>query len=89
MYVADPCGNDVAIYKDADYIWTYAGHVSGTFHAPLFLTINGRYLAVPNATGISHGAGLVSVVDLTGHSSTTTIANGLTYPVGAAVTAGP
>ncbi len=86
LYASDPCNNDVAIYSDASETWTYAGKVPGTFDAPLFLTIDGQYLAVPSSgsTRTPH-PGYVSVIDLTENTSPVTITNGLEHPVGAAV----
>jgi hypothetical protein len=51
LYVTGPCQNDVAIYSDVDYSWTYSGNVAGTFSAPLFLTVNNDMLAIPSSRG--------------------------------------
>jgi hypothetical protein len=83
LYAADPCGNDIAIYNDVEYSWTYSGKVAGTFDDPLYLTINDQLLAVPSA-GTPSGSGYATVVDLTGRTPTITISKGLTHPVGAA-----
>lgn len=85
LYVSDPCQNDVAIYSDIDYTWTYVGKVSGTFSSPLFVTINKDMLAVPNARGLSRNSpGYVTVTDLSSNLATVTITKGLERPVGAA-----
>jgi hypothetical protein len=86
LYASDPCNNDVAIYSDASETWTYTGKVQGTFDAPLFLTIDGQYLAVPSSGNTQMPQqGYVTVIDLSGSTSTTTITNGLQHPIGAAV----
>jgi hypothetical protein len=86
LYASDPCNNDVAIYSDASETWTYTGKVQGTFNAPLFLTIDGQYLAVPSeGNAQSLEPGYVTVIDLSGSTSTVTITNGVKHPIGAAV----
>ena len=85
LYAADPCGNDVAIYSDASETWTYQGKVSGTFATPLFLTINQQLLAIPSAAVHTGASGYVTIIDLTKHTSTVTITNGLDQPIGATV----
>ncbi|HET6276806.1 MAG TPA: hypothetical protein VFE16_12820 [Candidatus Cybelea sp.] len=86
LYASDPCNNDVAIYSDESYAWTYTGKVQATFNAPLFLTVNGRYLAVPSeGNSQSLDPGYVTVVDLSAKTATVTITNGLDHPIGAAV----
>lgn len=86
LYASDPCNNDVAIYSDATETWTYTGKVQGTFNAPLFLTIDGQYLAVPSSGNTQMPQpGYVTVIDLSGNTSTITITNGLQHPIGAAV----
>ncbi len=86
LYAADPCSNDVAIYSDSNNTWTYGGRVPGTFKTPLFLTIDGQYLAVPSSgSPQTLEPGYVTVIDLSGNSSTLTVTNGLQHPIGAAV----
>ncbi len=85
LYAADPCGNDIAIYSDATGGWTYQGKVSGTFATPLFITIDQQLLAIPSAAVHTGAPGYVTVIDLTGHTSTVTITNGLNQPIGATV----
>ncbi|MFY9665560.1 MAG: hypothetical protein WAL67_01230 [Candidatus Cybelea sp.] len=84
LYVADVCLKDVSIYSDVDYTWTYTGDVPGTFSVPLFLTINADILAIPSYGANTRNAGYVSVIDLSGKTSSITITNGLQHPVGAA-----
>lgn len=85
LYASDPCSNDIAIYSDATETWTYTGKVHGTFSAPLFLTIDGEFLAVPSeGSSLSLNPGYVTVIDLSANTSLT-ITNGLDHPVGAAV----
>ncbi len=89
LYVSDPCANDVAIYSAVDNSWVYSGKVTGAFEAPLFLTINNQFLAIPSGAGTLAGsASKVTVIDLTKHLPAATITNGLYYPVGAAVASG-
>jgi hypothetical protein len=86
LYASDPCNNDVSIYSDESYAWTYTGKVQATFNAPLFLTVNGHYLAVPSeGNSQSLGPGYVTVIDLSANTATVTITNGLDHPLGAAV----
>ena len=86
LYVADTCSNDVAIYGYANYIWSYSGEVSGTFNSPLFLTIDGDILAIPNYHGKTAGdPGYVSVIHLNRNAPDVTITKSLQHPVGAAV----
>lgn len=86
LYASDTCANDVVIYSEVNYTWTYSGKVSGTFNTPLFLTINNQFLAIPSAASIgSRSSGYVTVIDLTKNLPTVTITNGLQYPIGAAV----
>jgi sugar lactone lactonase YvrE len=86
LYVADICSNDVAIYSYDQYAWTYSGKVPGTFSAPVFISINNGYLAIPSANGTAGGStGYVTVIDQKGSSSTVIITNGLEHPIGAAV----
>lgn len=86
LYVADICANDVAIYSEVGYTWTYSGMVSGTFETPLLLTINGDLLAIPSyGSKDTNGAGDVSVIDLNARMRNVTITKGLDHPVGAAV----
>ncbi len=89
LYASDQCANDVAIYSRINYIWTYLGKVPGIFNAPLFLTINHHFLAIPSgASMLSGNRGSVTVIDLTRHAATTNITKGLQYPIGAAVAFG-
>ncbi len=89
LYVSDVTTNEVAIYHLADYTWMYSGRISGTFNAPLFLTINNQFLAIPSAASSgSHTPGYVTVIDQTGHLSQVTISSNLQHPIGAAVVAG-
>jgi hypothetical protein len=86
LYVADTCSNDVAIYSDVDYIWSYSGNVSGTFGLPLFLTIDNDVLAIPSYHGKTAGApGCVNIVHLNHQTLDMTITKGLQHPLGAAV----
>lgn len=85
LYAADICNNKVQVYSQASYVWTYSGSVAGTFSGPLFLTISKQLLAVPSS-GNRSTAGYVSIIDLTGRTSTITITKGLDHPAGAAVT---
>lgn len=85
LYAADPCANDVAIYSRISYVWTYSRSVPGTFSAPLFLTVANQFLAVPSSGSTASGPGYVTIIDLTGHAPTVTIAKSLQHPVGAAV----
>jgi hypothetical protein len=86
MYASDFCNGDIAIYNDATLNWLYSGKVPGDFDAPLFLTIDDRFLAVPSsATARFRGLGHVTVIDLTGHAATVTISSALQHPIGAAV----
>ena len=86
LYIADTCWNDVEIYSDVRYIWSYSGNVSGTFNSPLFLTIDGDVLAIPSYHGKTAGApGYVNVVHLNHKTPDMTITKGLQHPVGAAV----
>ncbi|HVN68791.1 MAG TPA: hypothetical protein VMU38_03930 [Candidatus Binatia bacterium] len=88
MYASDPCNNDVAIYANVGGTWTYTGNVTGSFNAPLFLTIGGQFLAVPSCGNVQTGtSGFVTVIDLTGSQQPVTITNGLTHPIGAAAAA--
>jgi hypothetical protein len=84
VYVADICKNDVSIYSDTGYTWTYSGDVPGTFSVPLFLTINADILAIPSYGPNAGSAGYVSVVDLSGKTANATITQGLQHPMGAA-----
>lgn len=86
LYAADPCSNDVAIYSDVDYTWTYQGKVPGTFNKPFFLSVENQTLAVPSDAGASTGSpGYVTLIDLSGKKSALTVTDGLTTPMGAAV----
>lgn len=86
LYAADPCNNDVAIYSDVDYTWTYQGKVPGTFNKPFFLGVENETLVVPSDTGASTGSpGYVTLIDLSGKRSPVTVTDGLTTPMGAAV----
>lgn len=86
LYVSDICTNDVTIYTSVNYTWTYTGKVSGSFNAPLFLTVNGGVMAVPSAGGgPNRSLGYVTLIDLTQHSATVTITNALQHPIGAAI----
>lgn len=85
LYAADPCANGVTIYSDTAGSWVYHGKVSGTFATPLFITINQQLLAIPSAAVHTGAPGYVTVIDLTGHTSTVTITNGLDQPIGATV----
>jgi hypothetical protein len=89
LYASDPCKNDIAIYSNVAYEWSYSGAVSGTFNVPLFLTIDNQLLAIPSAGSLSGSpvgtSGYVTVIDLTGLASTVTITSGLQHPIGAAV----
>lgn len=87
MYAADPCANHVAVYSNANGAWTYSHNVTGTFAAPVLLTINNQTLAVPSS-GTGSQSGHVTIVDLTGKTATITLTKGLTHPVGAAVGSG-
>ncbi|HTA54845.1 MAG TPA: hypothetical protein VK755_08910 [Candidatus Acidoferrales bacterium] len=90
LYVADVCNNDVAIYSDVDYTWTYSGNVPGRFHAPLYLNINNSFLAIPSSNGATAvSQGYVTIVNLARHASSVTISNGLEHPIAAAVGASP
>jgi hypothetical protein len=84
LYVADICADDVAVYTNVANVWTYAGTVAGTFNAPMYLTVENGFLAVPSS-GAGSSTGYVTVIDLTGRSPTTTVDKGLTHPIGAAV----
>ncbi len=88
LYVSDICANKVITYTLQNYQWTYADTVSGTYDAPLFLTIYNQMLAVPNALANSKNPANVTVIDLSGSTSTVTITSGLHTPVGAAVGSG-
>ncbi len=89
LYASDQCANDVAIYSRINYIWTYLGKVPGTFNAPLFLTINHHFLAIPSgASMLSGNPGSVTVIDLTKHAATANITKSLQYPIGAAASPG-
>jgi DNA-binding beta-propeller fold protein YncE len=89
LYVSDICANDIAIYSRVNYVWSYTGRVSGTFDAPLFLTINGGVLAIPSAGSTHLGSpGYVTLVHLPQQSAAVTITNALQHPVGAAVGTG-
>jgi hypothetical protein len=87
LYAADPCANHVAVYSNVNGAWTYSHNVTGTFAAPVLLTINNQTLAVPSS-GNGSGSGYVTIIDLTGKNPTVKITNGLTHPVGAAVGSG-
>lgn len=87
LYAADPCASHVAVYSNVNGAWTYSHNLAGTFTAPYLLTVNNQTLAVPSA-GNGSQSGYVTIVDLTGKNPTTTITQGLTHPVGAAVGSG-
>ncbi len=89
LYVADLCANDIAIYSDIKYVWTYSGKVPGTFRDPLYLTVNNGFLAIPSADGATAGSsGYVTIIRLTKGMSGFTITEGLEHPIGAAVGSG-
>jgi hypothetical protein len=86
MYASDFCNDDIVIYNDATLNWLYSGKVPGDFKAPLFLTVDDRFLAVPSfGTVKPRAVGHVTVIDLTGHAATVTITSALTHPIGAAI----
>lgn len=84
LYASDFCKNTVEIYTEKNYVWTHSGKLAGTFDEPLFLTIDGPFLAVPSA-GSPGSSGYVSVIDLTSQLPAVTITRGLEHPTGAAV----
>jgi hypothetical protein len=85
LYIADICTSNVAIYSYVNYTWTYSGNVSGSFHLPLFLTVDNDILAVPSYHGeTANDPGDVSVIDLSGKTPSVAITEGLQHPVGAA-----
>jgi hypothetical protein len=88
LYVTDPCQNEISVYANIDYAWTYNGNVPGTFSAPLFLTINDDMLAIPSSRGPGNRSGFVTIKDLSNKLATITITNSLEHPVGAAVAPG-
>ena len=89
LYISDVSTNKVEKYHLVNYRWAYSGEVSGTFNAPLFLTIDNQLLAIPSASSAgSRNPGYVTIIDLARRVSTVTVTSGLQHPIGAAVGAG-
>ena len=83
LYASDFCNNDVTVYEGSPSGFTFSHKVTGSFNAPLFLTVDDQLLAVPSAADAGSGFGHVTVIDLTGHSSPVNLSAGLEHPVGA------
>ncbi len=67
-------------YTDQSDTWTYTGKVPGTFNTPLFLTIDGQCLAVRSSGDTQKPqTGYVTVIDLSGTTSTVTITDRLQH----------
>lgn len=83
LYASDPCTHRVDVYALKHYTWTYSHSVAAKFGNPLFLTIDGPYLAVPSAASDTKAPGFVTVVNL--ETNALQVIDGLTHPFSAAV----
>jgi DNA-binding beta-propeller fold protein YncE len=83
LYASDFCNNDVTVYSGGPSGFTFSHKVAGSFNAPLFLTVDDQFLAIPSAADAGSGFGYVTLIDLTGHSSAVHLSAGLEHPVGA------